>query len=81
MNSYERTMAAVSHSEADRVPLFLLLSYYGAKELQIPITGFITPPPTQPENAVVGRKARGFPRCGRTRSSRRAQTLFCRVCR
>ena len=42
MNSYERTMAAVSHSEADRVPLFLLLSYYGAKELQIPIKEYFS---------------------------------------
>lgn len=37
MTSFERTMAAISHTEPDRVPLFLLLSLYGAKELQIPI--------------------------------------------
>jgi uroporphyrinogen decarboxylase len=37
MNSFQRTIAAINHKEADRVPLFLLLSMYGAKELQIPI--------------------------------------------
>jgi uroporphyrinogen decarboxylase len=37
MTSFERTMAAITHTEPDRVPLFLLLSLYGAKELQIPI--------------------------------------------
>ena len=31
MNSMERTIAAISHKEPDRVPLFLLLSLYGAK--------------------------------------------------
>lgn len=35
MNSMERTLAAITHKEADRVPLFLLLSLYGAKELQM----------------------------------------------
>jgi uroporphyrinogen decarboxylase len=33
MNSFERVMTAISHREPDRVPLFLLLSLYGAKEL------------------------------------------------
>ncbi len=37
MNSLERTIAAISHKEADRVPLFLFTSLYGAKELQMPI--------------------------------------------
>lgn len=42
MNSFERTMAAISHEEPDRVPLFLLLSMYGAKELQIPIKEYFS---------------------------------------
>ena len=42
MNSFERTMAAISHTEPDRVPLFLLLSLYGAKELQIPIKEYFS---------------------------------------
>ncbi len=33
MTSLERTLAAINHQEPDRVPLFLLLSLYGAKEL------------------------------------------------
>ena len=48
MNSLERTFAAVSHQEADRVPLFLLLSLHGAKELQIPIKEYFS----KPENVV-----------------------------
>ncbi len=42
MNSFDRTMAAISHTEPDRVPLFLLLSIYGAKELQIPIKDYFS---------------------------------------
>jgi uroporphyrinogen decarboxylase len=37
MTSMERTMAAISHREPDKVPQFLLLSMYGAKELQLTI--------------------------------------------
>lgn len=48
MNSFERTMAAITHTEPDRVPLFLLLSLYGAKELQIPIREYFS----KPENIV-----------------------------
>jgi len=48
MNSFERTMTAISHREPDRVPLFLLLSLYGAKELQIPIKEYFS----KPENIV-----------------------------
>ncbi len=48
MNSFERTMAAISHKEADRVPLFLLLSLFGAKELQMPIKQYFS----KPENVV-----------------------------
>jgi uroporphyrinogen decarboxylase len=48
MNSFERTMAAITHTEPDRVPLFLLLSLYGAKELQISIKDYFS----KPENVV-----------------------------
>ncbi len=48
MTSFERTMAAMSHKEPDRVPLFLLLSLYGAKELQVPIKEYFS----KPENVV-----------------------------
>ena len=44
MNSFERTMAAVSHKEPDRVPLFLLLSLHGARELQLPIKEYFSKP-------------------------------------
>lgn len=44
MNSFERTMTAITHKEPDRVPLFLLLSHYGAKELHIPIKEYFTKP-------------------------------------
>lgn len=44
MNSFERTMAAISHTQPDRVPLFLLLSLYGAKELGIPIKTYFSNP-------------------------------------
>jgi len=48
MTSLERTIAAISHREPDRVPLFLLLSLYGAKELEIPIKEYFS----KPENVV-----------------------------
>lgn len=48
MNSFERTMAAISHTEPDRVPLFLLLSLYGAKEMGMPIQTYFS----KPENVV-----------------------------
>lgn len=35
MTSLERTLAVINHQEADKVPLFLLLSTYGAKELNM----------------------------------------------
>ncbi len=48
MNSLERTLAALSHKEPDRVPLFLLLSLYGAKELQMTPREYFS----EPENVV-----------------------------
>ena len=35
MTSMERVLTAMQFQEPDRVPLFLLLSLYGAKELQL----------------------------------------------
>ncbi len=49
MNSLERTMTAIGHMEPDRVPLFLLLSLYGAKEMQIPIKEYFS----KAENVVT----------------------------
>jgi uroporphyrinogen decarboxylase len=37
-------MAAISHTEPDRVPLFLLLSLYGAKEINVPIKTYFADP-------------------------------------
>lgn len=48
MTSLERTMAAISHKEGDRVPLFLLLSLYGAKELNMSVKDYFS----NPENVV-----------------------------
>jgi uroporphyrinogen decarboxylase len=48
MNSFERTMAAISHTEPDRVPLFLLLSLFGAKEMDVPVKSYFS----KPENIV-----------------------------
>ncbi len=39
-NSLERVLKAIGHEEADRVPLFLTLSLYGAKELGMPIEAY-----------------------------------------
>jgi uroporphyrinogen decarboxylase len=44
MTSLERVLTAISHKEPDKVPLFLLLSLYGAKELQIPIKEYFSNP-------------------------------------
>ena len=44
MNSMERTMAAISHKEPDRVPLFLLLSLYGAKESNTSVEDYFSDP-------------------------------------
>lgn len=44
MNSMERVMTAISYKEPDRVPIFQLLSTYGAKELGIPIRNYFSNP-------------------------------------
>lgn len=44
MTSIERTMIAIGHNEPDRVPLFLLFSLYGAKELQMPVKKYFSDP-------------------------------------
>lgn len=42
MTSLERVLTTIGHKEPDRVPLFMLLSIYGAKELQIPIKEYFS---------------------------------------
>jgi uroporphyrinogen decarboxylase len=42
-------MIAMSHSEPDRVPLFLSLTHYGARELQISVKEYFS----KPENVVT----------------------------
>ena len=44
MTSLERTMTAIGHHEPDRVPLFLLLSSYGAKELHMTVRKYFSDP-------------------------------------
>lgn len=44
MNSMERVMTSIGHKEPDRVPVFLLLSHYGAKELGISIKEYFSKP-------------------------------------
>lgn len=44
MTSMERVLTTLSHKEPDRVPLMLLFSMYGAKELQIPIKEYFESP-------------------------------------
>jgi len=50
MNSWQRTMTALSHQEADRVPVFLTLTLHGAKELGLSIQEYFT----KPANVVEG---------------------------
>lgn len=40
MTSMERVVAALSHQEPDRVPLMLLFSLYGARELNLPVKDY-----------------------------------------
>ena len=44
MNSMQRVIAALSHKMPDRVPVFLLFSTYGAKELGLPIKEYFSKP-------------------------------------
>ena len=44
MNSMQRVMTSISHKEPDRVPVFHLLSHYGAKELGISIKEYFSNP-------------------------------------
>ena len=50
MTSIERVLAALSHKEADRVPMFLLTTMHGAKELGLSIREYFS----RPENVVEG---------------------------
>ena len=42
MTSMERVLTALSHKEPDRVPLFLLLTMQGAKELNMSIKDYFS---------------------------------------
>ena len=42
MTSMERVLTTLSHKEPDRVPLFLLLTMHGAKELGISIKDYFS---------------------------------------
>lgn len=44
MTSMQRTIAAISHVEADRVPLFLLFGYRAAKEMRLSIKDYYADP-------------------------------------
>ena len=44
MTSLDRVMKAISHEESDRVPLLLLFSMYGAKELDMGIEEYFSDP-------------------------------------
>jgi uroporphyrinogen decarboxylase len=44
MNSLERTLTALGQSEPDRVPVFLLFSHYGARELGMSIENYFSHP-------------------------------------
>jgi uroporphyrinogen decarboxylase len=44
MNSYQRVVAAVSRQEPDRVPVLLLMTLQGAKELDLPLPEYLRTP-------------------------------------
>lgn len=50
MNSMQRTLAALSYQEADRVPLFLLTTLHGAKEMDLTIEEYYS----RAENVAEG---------------------------
>ncbi len=49
MTSMERVMTAIGQKEPDRVPLLLLLSIYGAREMDLPVRDYFS----RAENVVV----------------------------
>ena len=50
MTSLERVMKTLGHQEPDRVPLFLMLSLHGAKELGLSIQEYFS----RPEHVIEG---------------------------
>ncbi|MEX1325856.1 MAG: uroporphyrinogen decarboxylase family protein [Desulfobacterales bacterium] len=56
MTSLERVLTTLGHKEPDRVPLFLLFSMYGAKELKMPIKEFFSKPEYVVEAQLALRK-------------------------
>lgn len=56
MTSLQRVMTALSHREPDRVPLFLLVTMHGARELGIPIREYFSRAENVAEGQVRMRK-------------------------
>lgn len=50
LSSLQRVLTTIGHQEPDRVPLFLMLSLHGAKELGLSIKDYFS----RPENVVEG---------------------------
>jgi uroporphyrinogen decarboxylase len=44
MTPLERVLTTLRYEEPDRVPFFLLLTMHGAKELQVPLSGYLRDP-------------------------------------
>jgi len=56
MTSMERAMTAIGHKEPDRVPIFHMLSMYGAKELGLSIKNYFSKPGNVLEGQLRMRK-------------------------
>lgn len=52
----ERVMTTLSHKEPDRVPVFHMLTHYGAKELNIPIEEYFSKPEYVAEAQLLMKK-------------------------
>lgn len=52
MTSMERVLKTLGHEEPDRVPLFILISFYGAKLLNMPIETYFS----EPQNILKAQK-------------------------
>ena len=50
MTSMDRVVTTLGHREPDRVPVFLLLTMHGAKELDLPLQAYFS----QPDRMVEG---------------------------
>lgn len=52
MTSLERVLTTLGHQEPDRVPIFLLLTMHGARELQLPLREYLE----DPESVAEGQR-------------------------